>query len=651
MQHLEELNEQQRRAACHSEGPLLIIAGAGAGKTKTIIARLIELISKGISPHTILAVTFTNKAASEMRERIQVALPHSVLPSISTFHSLGVSILREQSAHLSRNRHFTILDSSDALSYIKQAMKDNGIDTKENDPGRVRNTISRAKGDGFSAQHLLEKNESPHTALSARIWKTYDKLLLENNSYDFDDLLVETHKLLKENEQVRTLYKNRFQYIHIDEYQDTNKIQYEMMSQFIGGAENICVVGDTDQTIYEWRGATIENILKFEEQFPKTQTIFLEQNYRSTQNILEAAHSVIQHNEARHDKKLFTKNEEGSHLQLISAFDEKDEAEKVTQEIFNLIKDGTESKDIAVLYRANFQSRIMEEFCIRRNIPYKIIGTKFYERKEIKDMLSYLRAALSPENLADIKRVINTPRRGIGKVTIAKLFGGQKDTLPAKAQASIHIFYKLLTDIKVHLEKNSLSETLHYIFKQSGLEKELKESMNEDNLEKIGNIGELISTAERYSHLDGIAGAEQMLEDAALSVHESDKAKKMKEHSNAVSLMTIHGSKGLEFKYIFLVGVEEEVFPGGMIHDNPNKLEEERRLMYVALTRAKKKVFLSWAQSRMIFGNRGYHSLSRFVYDIPHEILDGMFSEQKNTSTGSKDSPIDSGDFFEFLKL
>ena len=728
--HLEGLNNMQREAALHMKGPLLIVAGAGAGKTKTITHRIVNLIKEGVSPDKILAVTFTNKAAKEMRERISFAIkdnfvgnpfsevlgfpgpypgqtirksiPDSV-PFVSTFHSLGVHIIKENAKALGLTRHFTILDESDSVLFIKEILKELGLDPKQYEPKKIKNIISREKGKFTDLSQYEEKaNDSAQNSghrvstmgkVVTQVWRLYETRKNKENSLDFDDLLLKAVKLLKENEKIRKVYQDKWEYIHIDEYQDTNEVQYLMSRLLSEDNKNICVVGDADQNIYSWRGANLKNILSFEKDYPNAKIILLEENYRSTKNILEAANEIIKKNKFRPEKNLFTKNITGEKISLYEALNESDEADFIARKILEIMG-GTDSifsqdillrnvtiqkstigsskktspsdpassifsneefrlavrsekkleetglpdlSNIAILYRANFQSRALEEAMLQYNIPYQVLGIKFFERKEIKDTLAYLRAALNPENLSDIKRIINFPARGIGKVTLAKIFAKDLDSLPIKVKIKVDNFYKTLEEIKEKIGNAKASEVIKFTVKKSGIEKELGEGGEED-MERLENIKELATLALKYDNLPagkaGLpngTGVERLLEDAALA---SDQDSLMINaptpegvgiptgNVGTVKLMTVHASKGLEFKYVFITGLEDGLFP----HERDSKIdedkEEERRLFYVALTRAKEKLFLSFANFRTIFGSCQINAPSEFLNDIPKDLLE-----------------------------
>lgn len=632
-QHLASLNDAQRKAAETLSGPILIVAGAGAGKTKTVTSRIVNLIHHGVAPHNILAITFTNKAAKEMRERVGSALAHErldTLPHISTFHSLGVHILRDNAHLVGRNRHFGILDEGDAVALIKECILALGLDPKIHDPKRFKHIISKEKGDFVTVATYKARANSFVEETVANVWERYDQKLKEEKSFDFDDLLLETVLLLKNNTSVREHYQNRFKYIHIDEYQDTNEVQYELtkllVAPDVNGDCNICVVGDTDQNIYSWRGARLKNMLHFEKDFPGTQVFFLEQNYRSTKTILETANAIIKKNTVRVDKTLFTENHDGDKIGIFEGYDQTDEAEFVAEKIDKLIESGTKPGTIAVLYRANFQSRVLEEALIGRNIPYQVLGTKFYDRKEIKDMLAYIRAARNPDNLSDIKRIINFPARGLGKATLAKLFAGDQASLPPATQKKIALFYETLAQIKILAENLKPSELIREVIKVSGIEAELKAGDASD-LERLENIQEMVSLATRYDVFTIEEGIEKMLDDAALA-SDQDGIKDDRDH---VRLMTVHASKGLEFAYVFVTGLEQDLFPHApKEHQSAEHREEERRLFYVAVTRAERKLYLTYATIRTLFGMRQVTTPSEFLYDVPAHLT------EQETRTGGR---------------
>lgn len=599
------LNSEQQKAVECIHGPLLILAGAGAGKTKTIVHRIEHIIKSGVHPGSILAITFTNKAAKEMRERVSAMLGNaSEHPYVSTFHSLGVHILKEQSKVLNIPRHFTIYDKNDSKKAVKDAVEACDLDPKQYDPAKFQHSISRAKGNFITLEQFKESAGEFFEELTARVWEKYEATLQKEKAFDFDDLLLKTALLLQKNLDVRTHYQNRWKYIHIDEYQDTNRVQYMIASLLAEKEKNICAVGDIDQNIYSWRGADIQNILNFERDYPEAKVILLEQNYRSTQRILDVANTVIKKNKQRREKNLFTKNEEGQKLKLYEVYDEAEEARTVADEAEHLIQKGISPNEIAVLYRANFQSRILEEYCLRKGVPYQVLGTRFFERKEVKDVLSYLRAALNPDNVNDLVRIINIPARGIGKVTVAKVVAGQEDTLPELTRLKVKQFRRILSDIRDFSNTHTPADTLRFILFESGIEKMLRDGSTEDE-ERLENVRELVTVAAKYNNMD------DLLTEVALASDQDE----LQQPKEGIKLMTVHAAKGLEFDYVFIVGLEQGLFP----HEEDS--EEERRLFYVALTRARKGIYLSWAQIRTIFGAQKVNMPSEFIDDIePHHI-------------------------------
>jgi DNA helicase-2/ATP-dependent DNA helicase PcrA len=652
----ENLNPEQKRAVQTIEGPLLIIAGAGSGKTKVITHRILNLIKNGVAPHAILAITFTNKAANEMKDRIHALLsedkalnrPISMQerPFVSTFHALGVHIIRENARLLGLTRHFTIFDRGDSRRAIKEAMAECSIDPKMHDPGTILNAISRAKGDGISRLDYFDSAKGYREEIIANVWEKYENILAKEKSLDFDDLLVKTSELLEKNADIRKHYGGIWKYVHIDEYQDTNKIQYKIAKSIIEGqlesenatnsgknsendgprVANICVVGDVDQNIYSWRGATIENILNFEKDYPNATVITLEKNYRSTKTILAAANSVIEKNTMRRDKNLYTDNAEGEKISLIVSYNEIEEARAIVDKARELIEKGTSPREIAVLYRANFQSRVLEEFFIKKQIPYQLLGVKFFERKEVKDVISYIRAALNRDSWGDIARIINVPARGIGKVTLAKIVAKDMTAIPLGTRTKIESFYKLLDDMKDEIAEKRPSEAVKFALQESGIEKMYREGVGDDE-ERLMNVRELVSVAAQYDTLAGGAGMEAFLENVALATDQDE----LQKDNDAVKMMTVHAAKGLEFEYVFITGLEQDLFPFKHMDDagiDPAEGEEERRLFYVALTRAKKKLFLSNAIIRTVYGSQRVSAPSEFIADIEKELIEETAPEK-----------------------
>ncbi len=632
MSHLLGLNVQQKEAVLQKNGPILIIAGAGAGKTKTLAHRILHLIKDGVHPENILAITFTNKAAKEMRERVEkiiaedktlnIPLSYHYKPFVSTFHSLGVHILKENSRLIGLTRNFSIMDRSDSSKLIKECLKSLDIDPKQFEPNKILNIISREKGDLNTIENYSTDAEDGYTlkSVTAKVWPLYEKKLAEEKALDFDDLLLKTYNILKNNKDILEKYQNLWKYIHIDEYQDTNKVQYMTAKLLAEKFRNICVVGDIDQSIYSWRGADIQNILSFEKDYPEARVILLEENYRSTQTILAVANEVIQKNKLRREKNLFTKNDIGEKVSFLKALNEIEEARFIARKSQELIANGVSPREIAVLYRANFQSRVLEEAFLTESVPYQVLGTKFFDRKEVKDILSFLRASVNPESLSDLKRIINVPARGIGKVTILKIFAGGKDTLPDGVKEKVNNFFNLLIKIKSQTEKLKPSEVVKYIIKESGLEFELQKGNDEDR-ERLENMRELATLAIKYDHLPKPEGIEKLLEEASLASDQDT----LEKNESAVKLMTVHASKGLEFDYVFVTGLEQDLFPHqgmGTEEKTPEEVEEERRLFYVALTRARIKLFLTYAEMRTIFGSQQMNLPSIFLGEFDNDFLE-----------------------------
>ncbi len=628
-QYVLGLNEPQKAAVLHTDGPLMVLAGAGSGKTRVITHRIVHLIHLGVAPHNILAVTFTNKAAKEMRERVEV-LVHKYLPSdratidtlpvVTTFHSLGVRIIREFHDVLGLRRHFTIYDRSDSMRAVKLAIEKANYNPKEFEPKKILGMISRAKGDAVSQSTYRDAASSYPEQVTAEVWEKYEAILREEHALDFDDLLAKTLRLLQENQVVRETLQKRFHYIHVDEYQDTNRVQFSIMELLASDDQNICVVGDIDQNIYSWRGADIKNVLQFERHFPRATTILLEENYRSTQTIIAASNDIIKKNQNRVEKNVFTNNQEGEKLTLYAAMTGNDEAEYVAMTAKSLIADGVEPTSIAILYRTNFQSRVLEEAFLNFDVPYQLLGTKFFERKEVKDVLSYLRLALNPGSNADLVRVINEPARGIGKVTMLKIIEGNRADLNKGTQLKVQAFDDIMMDIAKTASEKPLSETIKFIMRRSGIESMFKDEGTEDAVERLENLRELVTLATRYDHITPSEAVETLLENAALQ-SDQDEIKE-KEELNAVRLMTIHAAKGLEFAYVFITGLEEGLFPHERLDDGKTDQEEERRLFYVALTRAEKKIYLTYAHLRTIFGSQRVNLPSSFLNDISTEHIE-----------------------------
>ncbi len=641
MHHLTSLNEKQRQAVEKTDGPVLILAGAGAGKTKTITYRILHLIKQGVKPSSILAITFTNKAAKEMRERIfklikedkelNIPITFQERPFVSTFHSLGVHIIKENAQRLGLTRSFTIFDRSDSRRAVKHALEDIGLDPKQYEPNTILSIISREKGNSVTLDTFAQTAGNDYMrGVIAKAWTRYEAALAKEKALDFDDLLLKTVYLLETFEDIRTHYARVWQYVHIDEYQDTNKVQYRIAKLISNEHKNICVVGDVDQNIYSWRGADIKNILSFEKDYPGSSMVVLEENYRSTQTILEVANHIIKKNKNRFEKNLFTRKGAGDKITLYNAFDENDEARYIAARSKELIESGVNPSEIAVLYRANYQSRALEEGMLNSDVAYQVLGTKFFERKEVKDVLSYIRAARNRHSLSDLERVINVPARGIGKVTIAKIFSGMTESLTRAHREKWDTFCLMLDDIEKKSNSEKTSDLIKYVLTRTGLETSYKDSGLEEDLERLENVRELATLATKYDFLVPGEGVEKLLEETALASDQDE----MEEDAPAVRLMTIHASKGLEFEYVFITGLEQDLFPHkGMSGKNEKRDdEEERRLFYVAVTRAKKKLYLTQASMRTIFGSRQVSVPSEFIFDIPEQYLEE--TEQVRTKPG-----------------
>lgn len=626
--YLQGLNPQQKEAVLCIEGPVLIVAGAGAGKTKTITHRIAHMIEQGIPARSILAVTFTNKAAGEMRDRVRHLIPEGQgTPLVATFHSLGVRLLREFHQEAGLERGFSIWDRDDSMRVVKKALEK--LDIENIPPRQVLSIISREKGDGMTVARYESKASSFKDRTVAQVWRIYDKALHEEGALDFDDLLGRTLRLLQESPATLSLLQNRWKYITIDEYQDTNAAQYEIARLLAGERRNLCVVGDTDQNIYSWRGADIEHLMNFEKTFPGTKVILLEQNYRSTRTILTAANSVIAKNKRRKEKNLFTDNDTGEPLMAYGARNEIDESWFVAQTAVALIEEGIDPAEIAILYRENFQSRALEEALLAFSVPYRVLGTKFFERKEVKDTLSYLRAAINPRSKVDLARIVGVPARGIGKVTLDKLFDTAEmpadvepgmwshlalHALTGSARIKVQTFLDTIQKIRHAIDTLPTSEAVRYCVEASGMEQMYKDD-REEGYERLENIRELVNLAVRYDDVPPPEGIERLLEEAALQSDQDELAEPQK----AVSLMTIHASKGLEFDAVFITGLEQGLFPS--LREDTRDPEEERRLFYVAVTRARKRLFLSYAGERMKYGSRERALTSEFVHDIDARLM------------------------------
>ena len=630
--NLDTLNEQQKEAVTTVNGPLLVLAGAGSGKTRVLTTRVAYLLEEvGIAPEQILAITFTNKAAKEMKERIiQMLGPIGYQIQISTFHSFGLLILRENYEKLNYAKNFTILDSDDTLTVIKKIMKDMGLDPKEYNPRAIKNRISGAKNELLSPMEYERFAQTDFEEKVVKIYEKYEQKLKQNDSVDFDDLLMLPIQLFQKFPEILKSYQERFQYILVDEYQDTNEAQYILIKMISAKYRNICVVGDNDQSIYSFRGANYRNILNFEKDYKNPKVIMLEENYRSTKTILNAANDVIQNNKQRKDKNLWTNNEDGVKIRYHRALDEKDEANYVMKEIVHLIENHIKPEDIAILYRTNAQSRNMEDVLLRENIPYKVVGSfYFYNRKEIKDLISYMKLIYNQHDDVSLLRIINSPKRGIGAKTIENLTekaNEQGNSIFEVIDSGKELAFKhMIEDLIIREQNLSLTELVEEILIKSGMKQEL---VNEKSMEadiRLENLEEFKTITKSFEENNGIVSLEEFLMEISLV---SD-VEEHKNNNHVVTLMTVHSAKGLEFDYVFLIGMEEGIFPHNNSFMNPEDLEEERSLCYVAITRAKKSLWLVNARRRTIYGMESQNPPSRFIDEIDASYLDKDIEEKK----------------------
>lgn len=642
----DHLNPEQKAAVLHQDGALLILAGAGAGKTRVVTHRIAELIRNGVAPEKILAVTFTNKAASEMRDRVLELMRENfalspydtprTTPFMGTFHGLSLHILKTFHAEAGLPKHFSIFDRADSTKALKSAIEKAGFDPKELEPRRVLSIMGRAKSDALSVDDFRAERASSYIDEAvAEVWEHYDAYLKKEKALDFDDILLRAYTLLKKNDSVRSFFQNAWSHIHVDEYQDTNRIQYELIHMLGALHGNVCAVGDADQNIYSWRGASIGHILDFEKDFRDATVVLLTENYRSTQTIIQAANDAIAKNIRRKEKVLFTKNNEGEPVAVVGAFDEVGEARFVAKTAGELIKSGMSPNDIAVLYRANFQSRTLEEAFLGSGIPYQVLGTRFFERKEIKDVLSYVRLAINPDSATDLARIMNVPARGIGKVTLAKVINEQFGDLSGAQQKKVQDFFALMDRLRKTLSTKTPSEAIRTVLSDSGMVGMYREGRGEDE-ERLENLKELVSVATKYDALPPEEGVQRLLEEAALQSDQDELATR-REDKLGVKLMTIHASKGLEFPVVFITGLEEGLFPherDGVDADDP---EEERRLFYVALTRAEKKVFLTYALRRRIFGTAVSNLPSTFITELDPSLVQVSHPEFQDPRSSYRD--------------
>ena len=639
------LNKEQQQAVQHTEGPLLILAGAGSGKTKVLTVRIAHLLAQGVNPYEILAITFTNKAAKEMKSRVE-GLVGDVANRIwlSTFHSFCAKFLRfEIDSFLGYNSNFTIYDTSDSQAVIKAALKALNLDDKYYPVGAMIAAISDAKNKLLFASDFRKQARDFYQQKVADVYEYYERELRKNNALDFDDLLLVAVKLLQSNATVLDKYSHRFRYVMIDEYQDTNHAQYLLAKLLASHWKNIAVVGDADQSIYAWRGADIQNILDFEKDYPNCTSIKLEQNYRSTKIILDAANAVIDNNEGRPEKNLWTDKIEGSKIQHFTAQSEHEEAAFIGDTIAKKhdIHD-VPYGDMAILYRTNAQSRVLEEALIKRALPYTMVGgTKFYDRKEIKDVLAYLRVLYNPFDDLSLLRIINVPKRSIGATTVAKLqdYAREKgtslfmtltqlhliDSIKGKTKEKLEEFGILIFTLVSEMEDKTVLDILESILDRTGYLAQLEESTDPQDQARAENIGELLSVAKDFQDTNPSGTVEDFLEQVAL-VNDVDS---FEQEEAKVTLMTLHAAKGLEFPIVFLCGLEEGLFPHSRTLMNPEEIEEERRLAYVGITRAEKELYISNATTRTVFGRTSSYLPSRFIDEIPEELVDGLRAKRK----------------------
>lgn len=638
---LDRMNDEQKQAVKTTQGPLLIMAGAGSGKTRVLTHRIAYLLDeKDVSPYNVLAITFTNKAAKEMKERISHLVgPEAESIWISTFHSMCVRILRRDIDRIGIERNFTIIDPTDQKSVIKEILKKENIDSKKYDPRTFIGAISNLKNELKTAEDAEKEANDFYTQMVAKVYKGYQDKLLRNHALDFDDLIMMSIQLFNRVPEVLEFYQNKFQYIHVDEYQDTNKAQYTLVNLLASKFKNICVVGDSDQSIYGWRGADIKNILSFEEDYPNAQTIYLERNYRSTRTILTAANEVIRNNSERKPKALWTDNDSGGKIQYYEAMTERDEAEYVIRQILKKKQEGYNNQDIAILYRTNAQSRVLEETFLKSNIPYTMVGgTKFYDRKEIKDVLSYLRLVSNSNDDISFERIINVPKRGVGPTSVQKIAQyasmnnlsyfdalGEVDFigLSKKVTQECADFYDLMNNFMQQQEFLSITELVEQILDKTGYRRMLENEQTIESQSRLENIDEFLSVPRDYEKNTPIEEQSLMnfLTDLSL-VADVDNA----DLEAGVTLMTMHSAKGLEFKVVFIVGMEESIFPHfrSLQSGEEHEMEEERRIAYVAITRAEEQLHVSHATSRTLFGRSQANVKSRFLNEIPEDLLEGV---------------------------
>lgn len=666
MSILDKLNDKQREAAQKIEGPLLILAGAGSGKTRTITYRIAHMINEvGISPYKILAVTFTNKAAKEMRERVESLIGDDAKKAmISTFHSFGVKLLRMYGDKIGYNSNFSIYDTDDQKRVVRGILKELVNKDKNLTEGNIVSIISKNKEDGVTPEEYeSSKMFLPNHKIISECYKRYNIKLKENNAMDFSDILVNLLKLL-EIDEILTKMQEKFKYIMVDEYQDTNNIQYKIITKIAAKYRNICVVGDENQSIYGFRGANIKNILDFEKEYAEALVVKLEENYRSTSPILKAANEVIKNNKTSKDKKLWTKKQEGELITLKECFDGRDEVNYIIEEIVKLKNKGRKYKDFTILYRTNAQSRVFEEGMLRYNIPYKVFGgMQFYQRMEIKDILAYLTVINNPLDGVSLNRIINVPKRKIGDKSIEKIVEyakeqgismcealGKSEDIPgltSGVRVSLDILYKNLEELRELAIHGSVSEIFDELIQKIGYFSYLRETYGDESENRIENVEELKNSIVELEKVVDFLSLREYLENVSLVSATDD----LEENSDYVKLMTIHNSKGLEFPVVFIVGVEDEIFPGRhKVMLEPELLEEERRLCYVAITRAEEKLYITSAKTRFMYGENSSRTKSRFINELPPEVLDIEVKESLVESKTKKINRIESNISLDGLK-
>ncbi len=631
--NLDGLNDKQKEAVLEQKGPILILAGAGSGKTRVLTTKIAYLVEDcDISPYNILAITFTNKAAKEMKDRLYSLIGDvSKYIQVSTFHSFGVKILRENFKALGYDNNFVIMDSEDSLTVVKKILKEINKDPKMFNPKAIRAKISSCKNEMMSPSSYEKYVASEYEKVVLDVYKRYEEKLKKNNSVDFDDLLLLPIKLFREHPSILEKYQERFQYILIDEYQDTNEAQYIMSKMISAKYRNICVVGDIDQSIYSWRGANYKNILNFEKDYKEAKTILLEQNYRSTETILEAANDVIKNNKQRKEKNLWTALGKGDKIKYYRAYNGRDEAQYVIRKIKELVNKGVEYKDIAILYRVNAQSRVMEEEMLKENLPYKVVGSfYFYSRREIKDLIAYLRLIHNSKDNVSLLRVLNVPKRGIGLKTIDKLTekADNKGTsiYDAIDSGKELTFKEMIEDLRKVSESITLTELIDKVLETSGMKKALEQEKSLDSEIRLENLEEFKSITKSFEEREGSVSLEEFLLEISLV---SD-VEEYKEDDNRISLMTVHSVKGLEFSKVFVIGLEEGLFPHINSLMDQSELEEERRLCYVAITRAKENLWLVNARKRTLFGKDQINPPSRFISEIRSELIESNIDIKEN---------------------